>query len=238
MIAVVVTQVGLALVALGSLLVPARPFDLVAGGLLAVGAALAAAGLLLPARPFRLAGPAMELDDVVPVYEFGEDHALQVRAPLERVDRAIREVSAAEIRLFRTLTLLRAPFERAAGRPSILNPPPRRPILEVALRTGFVALRDRPGRELVFGMLVCGAPEAPLDPPAFEAFAPDSHAKAVMNFHLEPAAGGVMLRTQTRIHATGRCRRRFAVYWRLIYPGSALIRRQWLRAIRKRAEAG
>jgi hypothetical protein len=30
--------------------------------------------------------------------------------------------------------------------------------------------------------------------------------------------------------------RRFAVYWRVIYPGSALIRRMWLRAIRLRAE--
>jgi len=27
------------------------------------------------------------------------------------------------------------------------------------------------------------------------------------------------------------------LYWRVIYPGSALIRRMWLRAIKKRAEA-
>jgi len=33
-------------------------------------------------------------------------------------------------------------------------------------------------------------------------------------------------------------RRRFAAYWRLIYPGSALIRRSWLRAIRQRATGG
>jgi hypothetical protein len=32
-------------------------------------------------------------------------------------------------------------------------------------------------------------------------------------------------------------RRRFAIYWRLIYPGSALIRRMWLRAIEKRVIA-
>ena len=31
--------------------------------------------------------------------------------------------------------------------------------------------------------------------------------------------------------------RAFAAYWRVIYPGSALIRIMWLRAIRLRAEA-
>jgi hypothetical protein len=30
-------------------------------------------------------------------------------------------------------------------------------------------------------------------------------------------------------------RRGFAAYWRVIYPGSALIRRMWLRAIARRA---
>jgi len=32
-------------------------------------------------------------------------------------------------------------------------------------------------------------------------------------------------------------RQRFQLYWRVIYPGSALIRRMWLRAIKQRAEA-
>ena len=44
--------------------------------------------------------------------------------------------------------------------------------------------------------------------------------------------------TGGRVHATdASARRRFAAYWRVIYPGSALIRRMWLRAIRVRAEA-
>jgi hypothetical protein len=33
-----------------------------------------------------------------------------------------------------------------------------------------------------------------------------------------------------------RAERRFAAYWRVIYPGSAWIRRMWLRAIKARAE--
>ncbi len=38
------------------------------------------------------------------------------------------------------------------------------------------------------------------------------------------------------IATDAQARRRFACYWRVIYPGSALIRRMWLRAVKKRAE--
>jgi hypothetical protein len=54
-----------------------------------------------------------------------------------------------------------------------------------------------------------------------------------------PAASKVtIVTTETRIYATdASAGRRFAPYWRVIYPGSALIRRMWLRAIAHRAEA-
>jgi hypothetical protein len=58
-----------------------------------------------------------------------------------------------------------------------------------------------------------------------------------MNFLVLPdGKGGSLVSTETRIHASdAAARRRFAAYWRVIYPGSALIRRMWLRAIRRRA---
>jgi hypothetical protein len=47
----------------------------------------------------------------------------------------------------------------------------------------------------------------------------------------------VLLTTETRVFATDApTRRKFAAYWRVIYPGSALIRMMWLRAIKQRAE--
>ena len=107
-------------------------------------------------------------------------------------------------------------------------------------------------RELVFGALVLVPDELrqlPADelqrlrreftPAKFRALAEPGYAKAVMNFRLEDEGGGwTRLVTETRIVATDdHARRRFAAYWRTIYPGSALIRRMWLRAIRARAEA-
>ena len=59
-----------------------------------------------------------------------------------------------------------------------------------------------------------------------------------MNFHVTDEGGGVSrLVTQTRVAASdAAAERRFAAYWRVIYPGSAFIRRMWLRAIKARAE--
>ncbi len=60
-----------------------------------------------------------------------------------------------------------------------------------------------------------------------------------MNFRLGPAANGrTALETETRVFVTDAgTLRAFAAYWRTIYPGSALIRRSWLEAVRRRAEA-
>ena len=60
-----------------------------------------------------------------------------------------------------------------------------------------------------------------------------------MNFQLtESGTGSCEVTTETRVHTTdASAGRRFARYWRVIYPGSALIRRMWLRAVRDRAES-
>jgi hypothetical protein len=61
-----------------------------------------------------------------------------------------------------------------------------------------------------------------------------------MNFRVTPEENGwVALTTETRVLATNdRAKRRFGRYWHVIYPGSALIRVMWLKAIKARAEGG
>ena len=58
-----------------------------------------------------------------------------------------------------------------------------------------------------------------------------------MNFMVTAdGPGRSLVSTETRVFANSpSARRQFATYWRLIYPGSAIIRRMWLRAVRKRA---
>jgi hypothetical protein len=75
---------------------------------------------------------------------------------------------------------------------------------------------------------------------AFVEFDHPDHVKVVANFLVESeGTGAVRVSTESRMQALSPdTRQSFAAYWRLIYPGSALIRRVWLRAIKRRAERG
>jgi hypothetical protein len=205
------------------------------------GFCLTAAGMTLPAPELRVAAAQSLLDQFIPVYQFHEFHTVRVAAPKERVYRAMKEVPANEIRLLRTLTWI-----RRMGRPvpeGVLNAPERQPLLEVMIHTGFLLLAEEPNQEIVVGTLVAAPPgwrpNANPTPEDFKAVWAPGFALAAMNFRLkDDGAGGTLLTTETRVYATDAAtRRKFARYWRIIYPGSALIRRMWLRAVQRRAES-
>lgn len=200
---------------------------------------IAAAGLALPVSESRVVAPRTRLDDFAPVWQFHERHEILVTAPPARVFEAIRKVRADEIFLFRTLTWI-----RRGGRPlppGILNAGNTDSLVDLATRSGFLRLADDSPRELVIGTVVLAPSGIPggLTPQVFERELPPGFALATMNFLVSSAGPGrSLLSTETRVFANSPpARRRFAAYWRVIYPGSALIRRMWLRAIARRATA-
>jgi hypothetical protein len=219
--------------------------------------AVVAAGLLiviigasLPAKEIRVTSRRTQLDEFVPAYQFNEFHSIRIAASKEKVYTALKQVTADEILFFRTLI-----WVRRFGRPgpeSILNPPPNTPLLEVATKTTFIVLAEEPNQEFVVGTLIAAPPgwrpsgkKTSEDFKALAASQQPGFALAAMNFSLEDcsppqkdaAPACTLLTTETRVYATDApTRRRFARYWRVIYPGSALIRRMWLRAVMKRAE--
>jgi hypothetical protein len=177
------------------------------------------------------------IEKFAPVWQFREVHRIGVLAPADAAMRAIREVTAREIHLFRFLTWL-----RRVGRPgpeSLLNPPPDKPILDVALRSGFLELQSSE-REIVVGSVVVKprGRKSPASPDEFRTISDTGYAKAVMNFRVEQYPLAMcLITTETRVWASDdTTRRKFALYWWTIRLGSGLIRRMWLRAIRRRAE--
>ncbi|MBP9143326.1 MAG: hypothetical protein KBF21_04775 [Thermoanaerobaculia bacterium] len=206
---------------------------------------LAGVALLLPARTARIAAPSTRLDAAIPEWQFSEVHSTRIRASAAAVEAAIDAVTAGEIRGFRTLTWIRNPrLPGSRQEPSILAPPSDRPLLAVATSAGFIELSRVPGEIVVGTLVIAPTGKVPQPPPApgveaFAALTAPGYAKAAMNFRwTEDSDGWVRLSTSTRIVATSPgARRRFAAYWRLIYPGSAFLRRTWLAAIRRRAEA-
>lgn len=244
MIASLAFHAGLVLVLTGVLVavirLPALRLDRRAHGVVLIGLGLLVAGsaVLWPATETYVDPPRTRLDALLPSYQFAEHHEIAVAAPPARVYQALREVSAADIRFFRFLTWIRRAGR--GGPESILNAPWDDPLLDVATRTTFALLVDEREREVVIGTLVIAPQDVdlPNTAAAFTSLRRPGIAKAALNFTLEPdGAGGTRVSTDTRVFATdARTRRRFAAYWRFILPGSALIRRSWLAAVRTRAE--
>jgi hypothetical protein len=196
--------------------------------------------LLLPYGNQEAASRVSKLDEWMPRWQVGERHVLKIAASPAKVFAAIHEVRADEILLFRTLTAIRRCG--GTGAESILNAPEQKPLLDVATQTTFILLDDMAPRELVIGTVIA-APRAVrasgrLEPDLFRRTLPPGVVLATMNFLVTPSEdGGSMVATETRVCANSPAAvRRFGIYWRLIHPGSDLIRRMWLRAIALRAE--
>lgn len=233
----VMVVAGLALVAkpIRRLRVPTRRR---AFGVAGVGALVTVAGLILPAPESRVTHVQTRLDEFMPVWQFSELHAIDVAAPPARVFEVMNRVRPDEILLFRTLIAIR----------SLGQPPPQsvqkaitayESLHDIAVHSTFVVLADDPPRETVDGTIVGRppGPREPLTPAIFHKALPPGYALAAMNTIVTPnGSGGSRVSTETRVFANSpAARRRFAAYWRVIYPGSALIRRMMLRAIRQRA---
>jgi len=184
-------------------------------GLLVVLAAFCAfaGGVYLPARELHVHPVRTHLDEFIPVYQFGEFHSISMAASKGEIHTAIHQVRAGEIRYFSILWRIR-----------FFHPPDTdRPILDWFTSGGFQLLADGPD-EVLFG------------------FERDRYAplgKVAMNFRItEVDAGHCLLTTETRVYAVGfHTLHAVAAYWRMIRPGSALIRRMWLRAIKARSES-
>ena len=244
MLGSVIVYSGLILAAAGVVLVvkPIRRLRLTTRwrgvGVAGAGVLLAGIGLILPVSESRVTRMETRLDEFAPVWQFREFHTIEVAAPPARVFEAIKRVRPDEILLFRMLIAI-----RSGGQPppqSVQNAVGEyESLIDIATHSTFVVLADDAPREFVIGTVV-GAPPGPrmpLTPEVFQKPLPAGFALATMNFLVTAdGSGGSLVSTETRVFANSPSeRRRFATYWRVIYPGSAIIRRMWLRAIRRRA---
>jgi hypothetical protein len=155
------------------------------------------------------------LDDFLPAYEFATHHEVDVSADPARADRALRAVTFREVPLVRALLFARGLGARSGDESVVATMVPRATVLE-----------DVPGEGIVltlsgqFWRLRGRGAEGP--------------ATAVIDFRARPGS----LTTETRVHVPDPVsRRKFVRYWRFVRPFSGLIRRQVLRAAKRRAES-
>ena len=149
------------------------------------------------------------LDAVLPMYQVREYHQTTVYASPEATLAALLALPAASDPVVAALFWLR----RIPGG----NLPLRDFFPQLDIRpaistpTAYIALGDLLGVTIAFGIWA-----EPLGP-----------------------GDGTRLATETRVHsADSAARRRFHLYWLIVGPFSALIRRSWLAAARRACEAG
>jgi hypothetical protein len=185
------------------------------------------------------------LDDVLPVYRHRERHTTPVAATPEAVWSALHTVSAGELRLTRMLTGIRAlPGRLPGARRPPGGLPADRGFIEAFMERGFRELLAVPPRTLVAGnagqpwRLRGGEIEVDVvDLDEFRAFARPGFVLIATSFELEVLGDGTRLSSETRVQPTDpAAARAFRPYWWAIRAGSGLIRRDVLRAVRRRAE--
>ena len=238
--------ITIGLVAAASLIWPFRFLLIrsrkVAALVLLSGALITATGLLWPARRVHTAQRSSRLDDFLPEYDFSERHAVNVHATPEQTAAALRQVTFDDIKVFDALMRIRA----AAGGHFRTGPSPgQRRVLDALSNpgSGFFPLHDD-GREIV--MCMAGRPWKSEPKPRmraandFAVFNAPGSVKIAFNLLVQEGdPGWSRVVTETRVRATDDAARSImARYWRLICPGTGMIRRMWLNAMRDRAEQG
>jgi CubicO group peptidase (beta-lactamase class C family) len=105
----------------------------------------------------------------------------------------------------------------------------------------FTLVAETPGEEFVLGIMGCfwtpsgGVVNATAE--RFRELPPAGLAQAFWNFRIRPDGSGTELSTETRVRCGDEAtRRQFRKYWRIVRPGSSLIRNSMLRHIRATAE--
>jgi hypothetical protein len=176
------------------------------------------------------------LDEFLPRYDVHEVHSIDTSAAPAAVMEAIHRLTPLEVPVLVALMALRSV-------PALLSRrriPVRGPLLDGFRRGGFVTLHETPNELVLGGIGRFWRPSGGLrriEADDFRDFDQPGFAKAAFNFEIARADGRTLVRTETRVATTDQhARRSFGRYWRVVHPGSALIRIAWLRAIRRRAE--
>jgi len=188
----------------------------------------------------------MLIDEYLPSYDASEKHSATVEASAERIYTALRTADLAACKTVRLLLTVRAlPGALLMGSKGwrILRARMTASIrLQAFEQRGFTVLDEDPPRELLIGLTgrfwtLRGGLTA-TDAKSFVESLPPGCARAAWNLRIEPVdPGRNVLVTETRVQCADRkTRRKFGAYWLLIRPGSGLIRRCMLRAIKEEAE--
>jgi hypothetical protein len=164
------------------------------------------------------------IDEWLPRFDVHERHKVEVAAPPEQALELALAIPAAPDRIVRALIGARGMVARDES------------LERFFLAHRFVVLERTPTEWLAGAVGAVWRPRGGLvpleDAEDWRAAAVPGTIKAAIDFRAEPTAAGSRLSTETRVLAADdRARRAFRLYWLVVGPFSALIRRRWLHAV-------
>jgi hypothetical protein len=209
---------------------------LTGGFILAGGGVLAFAALHWPAPTIHVAQHQTVLDDILPQYQFSEKHSIRIHNRPQPVLEAVRQSTWADMRSLVTLLKIRGAVARQPFHDAGVF---RGRILDGFAASGYVI--GGSDREIVAAGGANVNTKGPIRTHSLQEFADYSEPGAVkmaFDFFVDDVGDGwSTLTAETRVFALGGSARGMARYWRLIVPGSGLLRREWLEGIKQRAES-
>lgn len=187
----------------------------------------------------------MQIDKFLPDYAFGEFHELSVNVDAGKAKVVFGSTGVKEITVVHALMKIRGIADTDTKKN--FGTTSRVQGSEMISTPDFNFFTVAPDEWMMFMILkssMFGDKSGKPDPPEitsveqFTGFNDTGYVKVAANFRfIGNGDGRTILSTETRICGLSLLDSRiFGIYWRIIYPGSAIIRRLWLDTIKKRAE--
>jgi hypothetical protein len=186
------------------------------------------------------------IDSWMPAYDVKARYAIHIPAPPPQVYATLLATDFSRPWLVRGLMGIRSLpsfFSSPGSAWRRLIRPSRKPhgSLSDLTSSDFVLLEESPPREIILGITgrfwTLAAECVPVSPERFRDALPPGIAQGVWNFAVVANLVGSELSTETRIRcADVATLRQFRRYWRIVAPGSGLIRHAILRQVRREAQ--
>lgn len=210
----------------------------IAACVLCGGILLSIIALFLPAKIYH-SQTDLALDTLLPDYSFNEYHEVIVNASIDEMKRALQTTGVRDIPVALLFLKIRGIADYEKDRSDTVTNNQQNPDSFVTPDFKFIVANPF---ELFTLMVLKGSAGTP--PPEittakeFRAFREPGYVKVAVNFLFRSLDDGrTLVSTETRnLPITRKDSRIFGRYWRIIYPGSAIIRRLWLNTLARKAE--
>lgn len=217
---------------------------IIAAFVIIVGILICFISLFYPIRLNHSLTDDQKIDGLLPDYAFNEFHEVSINASIDKVKEVLKVTGVKDIPIAHLLLKIRGIADEdvdlsdkasnnQAGADTITTPDfnffvvsPDEWITVMILKAVMISKdADKP------------APPEISTLEQFNAFNEPGYVKVACNFRfIKKGDDETILTTETRNNGiTFKDNRVFGFYWRIIYPGSAIIRRVWLDTINKRA---